>query len=96
MTNETLNLILAIASYVLTSVGIFLAIKGQLRKNSNDMLHAKLIEEKRHAAHEKSLSLFDQKISQLEKQIDQGIANINDKLNVLSGQLINNQGEAQQ
>ena len=80
---EYIGLTAGVITLLISFFGFYLAMKKELRKNSERSLETSLEEEKRHSAHEKRFLLLGQRVSQMNLIISSKLDEINKNLNSL-------------
>ena len=66
-----------------TTLGVYYAIRTELKKNGKQSLEAKLVEEKRHASHEQRLALLEERIALMEATINSRLEEISRRISQL-------------
>ena len=80
---ETLTLIVAL-------VGFFLAFRIEMKKHTENITGSKIDEEKRHAMHERRISIMEERIGYVESSISYRLDVSNIRLRELTEMVLNN------
>ena len=77
---QTIGIIAAVMTLLITFLSFFLAFKGELKKNSNEIIKARISEERRHSSHEQRLSLIEERMNLTEGMITYRLDEISQRL----------------
>lgn len=84
--NQDLHQIFIAAITVLVSViSFFFAIRNELKKNSEQFVQSKLLEEKRHSSHEQRIALIEERFAFMDTALSFRLDEINKHLSLFSG-----------
>ncbi|MFP4527300.1 MAG: hypothetical protein ACLFQX_02015 [Candidatus Kapaibacterium sp.] len=83
MTLEYINFLLALSTSIITSLGVFFAVRSQIRRNMIRILDSRIEDERRHASHETGILLINQKLDAMEKNINSEFSDVKEKFSGL-------------
>ena len=77
---EYIGLTAGVITILITFFGFYMAMKKELRKNSEHSLETSLVEEKRHSSHEQRFLLLEERVSHMNLIISSKLDEINKNL----------------
>ena len=78
-----ISVIAGTVSVIISIVGLFLAIRTELKKHNDSLLIAKIEEEKRYSRNEQRLALAEQRIKSCEAHLTKSLDEINSRIDEL-------------
>lgn len=63
---NNISVIAGVATFVVSMLGFFIAVRVEIKKQSDQLLKARLEEERRHSLHERRLAIIEQQIRNIE------------------------------
>jgi len=63
---NNISLVTGVATFIVSMLGFFIAVRVEIKKQSEHLLKARLDEERRHSMHERRLAIIEQQIRNIE------------------------------
>lgn len=80
---NNISLVAGVATFVISMLGFFIAVRVEIKKQSEQLLKSRLDEERRHSMHERRLAIIEQQIQNIELGISGRLDSITRTMNEL-------------
>lgn len=85
MNNELNQILIGIGTVLVSFVSFFFAIRNELKKNNEQFVQNKLLEEKRHSSHEQHIAIIEERFAFMDSTLSFRLDEINKHLSIFSG-----------